>query len=99
MHVSQIYPSDSPVAPCLLKPVVFKAVKTEDSQGIHQLPPGYGAIVPCVMSVYSTGHCLVFVEDKSSENLFTEKWSDREAGIQEDDEGRIWNDEEECQKG
>lgn len=33
-------PSDSPVAPCLHKPVVFRAVITVESHGIHQLPPG-----------------------------------------------------------
>lgn len=82
-------PSDSPVAPCLHKPVVFRAVITVDSHGIHLLPPGYGAIAYSSLSavcVYSTGHCLVFVEDKSSENLFTEEWSDREAGR----EGEYW---------
>ena len=37
-------PSESPVAPCLHKPVVFRAVITVDSHGIHWLPPGCGAI-------------------------------------------------------
>lgn len=97
MHASQIYPSDRPAPPCLPKPVVFMAVKTVDSQGIHWPPPGCGATVPRVMSVHSTGHCLVFVEDKSSENLFTDKWSDGESGRQQDDERGLWNDEEECQ--
>lgn len=98
MHVSRIYPSDSPVAPCLFKLVVFNTMKTVDIQRIHWPPPGCGARVHRGMSVFSTGHCLVFVEDKSSENLFTEKRTDSEAGRQEDDESRIWNNKEKCLK-
>ncbi|KAK1896056.1 tRNA N6-adenosine threonylcarbamoyltransferase [Dissostichus eleginoides] len=33
-------PSQSPVAPCLHKPVVFRAVITVDGRGIYQPPPG-----------------------------------------------------------
>lgn len=49
MHVSQIYPSESPVAPCLFKLVVFNTMKTVDIQRIHWPPPGCGARVHCGM--------------------------------------------------
>lgn len=56
-------PADSPAVPCLLKPVVFRAVITADSHGIHRPPPGYGAIARsslsavCVLNRTSSALC------------------------------------------
>lgn len=44
MHESQIYPSDSRAAACLLKPVVFQSLwKQRMAEESHEPPPRFGA--------------------------------------------------------